>query len=58
MRRRTFLSTSAIAELSLRGAPAATVVAGDIPKRVLGKTGEETPRYHRPSRRPLSPVQL
>jgi predicted aldo/keto reductase-like oxidoreductase len=40
MRRRTFVSTSALAGVSLRGARAAKVSAGDIPKRVLGKTGE------------------
>jgi hypothetical protein len=39
MRRRTFLSSSAMAGLSLRGSGAATVAAGDIPKRVFGKTG-------------------
>src|SRR5579864_7895762 len=41
MRRRTFLSTSAVAGLSLRGAGAAKVAAGEIPKRVFGKTGEK-----------------
>src|SRR6202034_2755393 len=41
MRRRTFLSTSAIAGLSLRGARAATAAAGDIPKRGFGKNGEK-----------------
>ena len=41
MRRRTFISTSAVAGLSLRGTRAAKVAAGDIPKRVFGKTGEK-----------------
>jgi predicted aldo/keto reductase-like oxidoreductase len=41
MRRRTFISTSAAAGLSLRGAPAARVASGEIPKRVFGKTGEK-----------------
>jgi predicted aldo/keto reductase-like oxidoreductase len=41
MRRRTFISTSAVAGLSLRGARAAKVPTGDIPKRVFGKTGEK-----------------
>lgn len=41
MRRRTFISTSAVAGLSLQGSRAATVATGDIPKRVFGKTGEK-----------------
>lgn len=41
MRRRTFISTSAAAGLSLPGARAAKVAAGDIPKRAFGKTGEK-----------------
>src|SRR5712692_6832494 len=41
MRRRTFISTPAVAGLSLRGARAAKVASGDIPKRVFGKTGEK-----------------
>jgi predicted aldo/keto reductase-like oxidoreductase len=43
MRRRTFLSVSAGAGLSIcaHGADAATVRPGDIPKRVFGKTGEQ-----------------
>jgi len=41
MQRRTFLSTSAMAGLSLRGAGAAKVSEGEIPKRVFGKTGEK-----------------
>ena len=41
MRRRTFISTSAAAGLSLGGARAANVAAGEIPKRVFGKTGEK-----------------
>jgi uncharacterized protein len=40
MRRRTFLSTSALAGVSLHSARAAKVAGGDIPKRVFGKTGE------------------
>ncbi len=38
MRRRTFISTSAIAGLSLPAARAAKVSAGEIPKRLFGKT--------------------
>lgn len=41
MRRRTFLSTSAVTGLSLRGARGAKATAGEIPKRVFGKTGEK-----------------
>jgi len=41
MKRRTFLSTSAVAGFSLPGAHAAKVAAGDIPTRVFGKTGEK-----------------
>jgi len=41
MRRRTFISTSAIAGLSLPAARAAKVSAGEIPKRLFGKTGEK-----------------
>jgi len=41
MQRRTFLSTSAIAGLSLPGARAAKVSQGEIPKRTFGKTGEK-----------------
>jgi hypothetical protein len=41
MRRRTFISTSAAAGLSLPGARAANVAARDIPKRVFRKTGEK-----------------
>jgi hypothetical protein len=41
MRRRTFISTSAAAGLSLRGTRAADAAMGDIPKRVFGKTGEK-----------------
>jgi len=40
MRRRTFISTSALAGISTRGVRAAKVAAGDIPKRIFGKTGE------------------
>lgn len=42
MRRRTFISTSISASLAsvVRSAPAGDVKAGDIPKRVLGKTGQ------------------
>ena len=40
MRRRTFISSSAVAGLSLGGARAAKVATGEIPKRVFGKTGE------------------
>ena len=43
MRRRTFLSTSAAAGVSLsaRAADTTPVKAGDIPKRLFGKTGEK-----------------
>jgi predicted aldo/keto reductase-like oxidoreductase len=43
MRRRTFLSTAATAGLTLpaRSARGGTPKAGDIPKRVFGKTGEK-----------------
>jgi len=41
MRRRTFISTSAIAGFSLSATQAAKVSPGDIPKRVFGKTGEK-----------------
>ncbi len=41
MRRRTFISSSAAAGYSLASASAAPVAAGDIPKRVFGKTGEK-----------------
>lgn len=41
MQRRTFLSTSAMAGLSLPAAGAAKVSPGEIPKRVFGKTGEK-----------------
>ncbi len=43
MRRRTFISTSAAAGISLStsGARAAEPKAGEIPKRVFGKTGEK-----------------
>jgi len=41
MRRRTFISTSAVAGLSLGSVRAAKVQPGDIPKRVFGKTGEK-----------------
>ncbi|HVP47593.1 MAG TPA: aldo/keto reductase [Bryobacteraceae bacterium] len=41
MRRRTFISTSAVAGLSLGSVHAAKVQPGDIPKRVFGKTGEK-----------------
>ena len=41
MRRRTFISTSAIAGLSLPGSRAAKVSPGAIPKRLFGKTGEK-----------------
>jgi len=41
MRRRTFISTSAVAGFSLQGTRAASVAVGDIPKRVFGKTGEK-----------------
>lgn len=41
MRRRTFISTSAVAGFSLQGSLAATAATGDIPKRMFGKTGEK-----------------
>jgi uncharacterized protein len=43
MRRRTFLSSSVVAglEVSAFGAESNKTKAGDIPKRVLGKTGEK-----------------
>ncbi len=43
MRRRTFLSTSAVAGLGAFawGTKSAQAKAGDIPKRILGKTGEQ-----------------
>ena len=43
MQRRTFLSTTATAGLTLsaRSASADTPKPGDIPKRVFGKTGEK-----------------
>ena len=43
MRRRTFLSSSAVAGLTVSDMPstAAPVKPGDIPKRVFGKTGEQ-----------------
>src|SRR5437588_5878301 len=43
MRRRTFISSSAVAGLavSLRGADTGTIKPGDIPKRIFGKTGEK-----------------
>jgi predicted aldo/keto reductase-like oxidoreductase len=41
MQRRTFISTSAIAGLSLQGGRAAKVSEGEIPKRVFGKTREK-----------------
>jgi predicted aldo/keto reductase-like oxidoreductase len=43
MRRRTFLTTSAAAGVTatVRGAATDKVKAGDIPKRVFGKTGEK-----------------
>jgi predicted aldo/keto reductase-like oxidoreductase len=40
MRRRTFLSTSAAAGLSLQGVPGAKAAPVEVPKRVFGKTGE------------------
>ncbi len=42
MRRRTFISSSAVGGLALspRGAQAADQKAGDIPRRVFGKTGQ------------------
>src|SRR3954452_16351988 len=41
MRRRTFFSTSAAAGLSMADLPAGKAAAGEIPKRVFGKTGEK-----------------
>jgi predicted aldo/keto reductase-like oxidoreductase len=41
MRRRTFLTTSAAAGISLAGAPAVSAAAAEIPKRTFGKTGEQ-----------------
>jgi len=41
MRRRTFISASALAGLSLENAPAARAATGEIPRRVFGKTGEK-----------------
>src|SRR6478672_2311043 len=41
MKRRTFLSTSAAAGLSLSEAPSGKAAAVEIPKRVFGKTGEK-----------------
>ena len=41
MRRRTFISASALGGLSLESATAARAATGDIPKRVFGKTGEK-----------------
>src|SRR5881227_2443931 len=41
MRRRAFFSTSAAAGLALADLPAAKAAAGEIPKRVFGKTGEK-----------------
>ena len=43
MRRRTFLTTSAAAGVAVTARAAATSQpkAGDIPKRVFGKTGEK-----------------
>src|SRR3984893_1227034 len=43
MRRRTFLSSSAVVGLGVPalGADTGTIKAGDIPKRVFGKTGEK-----------------
>src|ERR1039457_3887562 len=40
MRRRTFISASALAGLTLESAPAAQAATVEIPKRVFGKTGE------------------
>ena len=40
MRRRTFISASAITGLSLEAAPSSDGAQGEIPKRVFGKTGE------------------
>ena len=41
MQRRTFISASAVAGLSLESAPAARAAGGEIPRRVFGKTGEK-----------------
>src|SRR5438105_9520194 len=43
MRRRTFLTSSAVAGLGVPafGAAAGKIKAGDIPRRVFGKTGEK-----------------
>jgi predicted aldo/keto reductase-like oxidoreductase len=41
MQRRTFISGSALAGLSLQKAPAARAATGEIPQRVFGKTGEK-----------------
>jgi uncharacterized protein len=41
MQRRTFISASALASLSLESQPAARAATGEIPKRVFGKTGEK-----------------
>jgi len=41
MQRRTFISASALAGLSLESAPAAPAATVDIPRRVFGKTGEK-----------------
>ncbi|MGA2145942.1 MAG: aldo/keto reductase [Bryobacteraceae bacterium] len=41
MQRRTFISGSALAGLSLQNAPAARAATGEIPQRVFGKTGEK-----------------
>ncbi|MGA1997689.1 MAG: aldo/keto reductase [Bryobacteraceae bacterium] len=41
MQRRTFISASALAGLSLESGPAARAASGEIPKRVFGKTGEK-----------------
>jgi predicted aldo/keto reductase-like oxidoreductase len=41
MQRRTFISASALAGLSLPGATAARAATVEIPKRVFGKTGEK-----------------
>jgi len=41
MRRRTFISSSALAGLSFESAPVAQAAAGEIPKRVFGRTGEK-----------------
>src|ERR1035441_7379325 len=41
MRRRTFISASALAGLTLESAPAAQAATGEIPQRVFGKTGEK-----------------